>query len=904
MKKLLFLAFLITASLNIYAQALIKGVITDKENGFPLPGATIKVEPTAKGTATNLEGIYTLYVPPGSYMVDVSYLGYKKMSFSLVLEDNQIKELNLQLEPTSSELGEVVVSGILQGQSRAYNQQRSSANLINVVAADQIGRFPDPNVAEALQRIPGTNIDRDEGEGRYVIVRGLAPQFTNISINGEQIPSPEAGVRFMALDAIPSNQLASIELTKAITPDMDGDAVGGSVNLITQTATSKDLQVNATIGGEYNQLNTNPGGQLSLSLAKRSEDNRFGFMVNANYLPSRRASHKNEMDDWQDSDADVQLETFELRSYEIRRDRVGLSTSFDFKPNERSTYYFRTLYSDLIELENRRRVSFEYDGDDEIWTITSDAKDRPETQGVLSFNLGANHALENILVDYEGSFSYARQYTPHDNNAFFKSDDVFVNLGISNPRIPTINSIVDEDGNAFDWLDNDNFTLDEVEQSTTIAKDQNLTAKVNFTLPTAFGNLKFGAKTRFKNKEYNVRSYEQFAYEGDEDVLLSQFEGSYTVDDFGNGAYDVGRFPDAQRVIDFRNANPTLFENDEEATLEERTLEEFDAQENVYATYLMNTFNLGNLTILGGVRFEHTTVDYTGGAWDADNGESSIISGNTDYSFFLPMLHFRYAANDFTNLRASVTRSYARPNFEDLAQGAEFDLSEPEASISNPLLTPVDAWNLDLMAEHYFGNIGVASIGVFYKNLDNFIYRRTVNGTFRGIDNVEISQAVNGEQADLLGLEMAFQRGLDFLPGILNGLGVYANYTYTWSEASLLGLDGTDEDEVTTIALPGQAEHVGNFALYYQKYGWNARISANFNGAYTTEIDGGDLYRIDDRIQWDLSVSKQIDRRFNVFLEAVNLTNTRRVDYLTTLNTPVTREFYGRWARLGLKVAM
>lgn len=903
MKTLLLGLLFILQITTLHGQSLLKGVVTDAENGYPLPGSALRIIESGKGTATNLDGEFELYTSLQTFNLEVTYIGYKSQQITIALNSDEIKILNIKLSPSTEQLSEVIVSGILQGQSKAYNQQRVSANLINVVAADQIGRFPDPNVAEALQRIPGTNIDRDEGEGRYVIVRGLAPQFTNISINGEQVPSPEAGVRYVALDAIPSNQLASIELTKAIRPDMDGDAVGGSVNLVTQSATSTDLKVNATLAGEYNQLNTNPGGQLSLTLQKRSKDDRFGYMVNANYLPSRRASHKNEMDDWDLGEA-IPLQTFELRSYEIRRDRVGFSSTLDFKPNDKSRFYLRTLYSDLIEVEKRRRVDFEYDDEDEIWTITPQTKDRPEQQGVISLNLGGEHLMPNMKIDYESSFSYARQNTPHDNQVYFESEDLNMNFNVSNPLVPRFNTITNEDGDSIDWLNNDNYALDGIEQSSTIAKDQNWTAKFNITKPTKFGDLKFGAKTRLKTKSYRVRTYEEYSYEGDEDLLLSDFQGNYTVDDFGNGAYDFGRQPDVNSVLQFRDNNTSLFENDPEKTLEERTLEEYEATENVYAAYIMDTYTMNRLTVLGGIRYELTTVDYSGGAWDADASEAVVVGGNQDYGFLLPMFHLRYELSNLTNLRAAITRSYARPNFEDLAQGAEFDLSGPEASISNPNLRPVNAWNFDLMLEQYFGTIGVASAGFFYKNLDNFIYRSTYEGTFRGVQNVEITQAINGNNANLYGFEFAIQRGLDFLPGALSGLGLYANYTYTYSEAKLTGLAGTDPNEVSTIALPGQAEHVGNFALYYQKNGYSARLSANFNGAYTTEIDDGDLYRIDDRIQWDFSFSKNINNQWNLFLEAVNITNTRRVDYLTTLATPVTREYYGSWARLGFKLSM
>ena len=149
-------------------------------------------------------------------------MGYNDTTLNVTVSAGLTERLNIALPSQTTELSGVTVTGYLQGQAQALNQQKSADNIKNIIAADQIGRFPDPNAAEALQRIPGVNIERDQGEGRYVLVRGLAPQFTNISVNGEQIPSPEADVRFVALDAIPADQLASMEVTKALTPDMDG----------------------------------------------------------------------------------------------------------------------------------------------------------------------------------------------------------------------------------------------------------------------------------------------------------------------------------------------------------------------------------------------------------------------------------------------------------------------------------------------------------------------------------------------------------------------------------------------------------------------------------------------------------------------------------------------------------
>lgn len=901
-------AILFSPSLSFaQSKGIFHGTVIDEELKMPLPGATIKVDGQQLATATNLSGKFDMKLTPGSHTLKITYIGYEPLSIDVEIKAGETISREFILKSRILKTGEIVVTGQLEGQAKALNQQKASETIKNIVAADQISRFPDPNVAEALQRVPGVNVERDEGEGRYVFVRGLSPQYTNISINGEQIPSPEGSVRYMALDAIPSDQLASMEVTKAITPDMDGDAIGGNVNLITRSAESKDLKVNAVIAGEYNQLISEFGYQTALDISQRTEDDKFGYMLNLSYHPSVRGSHKNEMDDWDIGNEDglPELQTFELRDYHIERNRVGVSTTLDYRFDPNNTIYLRALYSDLREHEDRRRIEFEYDEDDDAWEINKNVKSRPENQGIYSVNLGGIHSMESFNLDYEASYAYARQETPHDRQAYFNIKDMQVDLDISDALVPKIISITDENGDPFCYCsDNDKFEFDKYEDSKTLATDQNFTTKFNLTYPVRFGQnpgkIKFGGKIRLKEKDYKMEAFDEWEYEGDEDLTLDQFLGDYESDDFGDGDYKTGKPVSAKKVRDYFLTHRDDFENDPDATLEEITLANYDASEYVYAGYAMGEIQFNKLMVLAGFRYEFTDVDYTSAEWDSENDAAVKITGQNDYAFFLPMLHLKYSVDPLTSIRAAATYTYARPNFEEMVQGAEFNLDDKEAELGNLNLEPVKSFNLDLFGEHYFGTVGVLSAGVFYKNLSSFIYKKTYDGTFRGVEDVEITQSVNGDDASLFGFELAWQQNLTFLPGVLQGLGVYANYTYTNSKATVKQLAGTDAEE-TEIDLPGQAEHVGNFALYYTRGGFNARLSANFNGSFIEEIDGEDLYKIDDRLQIDFSASQQINDNFSIYTEFINLTNQRRVDFYNTLATPATREFYGFWTRFGLK---
>lgn len=903
---LLIFSFLITNASFAQEQAVLKGVITDSELKGPLPGANILVVGTSNGASTDFNGEYTLFVKSGEFEIEVSYLGNKTKKVKVQINPGETKIVNVELDPEAAALDQVVVTSTIDGQRRALNKQKASDNLRNVISADEMGKFPDQNSAESLQRVSGVNLQRDEGDGRFILVRGLAPQFTNISINGEQIPSPEGDARFVALDAIPSNQLSSLEVSKSITPDMDGDAIGGSVNLNTPTATKRKLTINGSAALEYNDGSEKTTGQGSISISKRSESGKFGFIVNGSYASSQKASDRYEYDDYPQTETTGKIE---IADFEISRDRIGASTTLDYR-GERTNIYARALFSELREVELRRRISLETEEEDGEFerTYTKELKDRPENQGVFSLNLGGNTIWPKLKWDYEFSYSEAWQDTPRNNQYVFEAEPDEFEFDYSdrlNPQLISLNG-VPASSNPFNDLSDLEFK--EFENESTRAEDRNITLKTNFAIPFKLnentGELKFGGKMRFKDKTFDVRAFELFEYDGDLDLTLDSnglsdgfSETGFMAGDFNT---NLGAFPSSNGVLNFFNANIGDFERDSAKSIEETITQEYVVSEDVYAAYAMGKIQFNKLLLLGGLRYEATKFRYNSGIFDEEEEVASRINGTTDYDFLLPMLHLKYNFSKNVILRASATQSYSRPNFEDLAQGAVFNTADLEASISNPDLIPVEAINLDLFGEYYFGNIGLLSGGLFYKKLDNFIYQQTIDRTFRGIPDVEVTQSVNGETADLIGFEIGYQQKLEFLPGFLSNFVVYANYTYTESTAEVQNF--AEDDEVTEIDLPGQAKHIGNAALGYTKGGFDARLSLNYNGAFTSEFDGSDAVRIDDRVQIDFTMSQSFYKnRLTVYLEMVNLNDENQIELYNTIATPRERQRYGSWGRLGLR---
>jgi TonB-dependent receptor len=880
---------------------IVRGRIIDEQLNSVLPGATVIQKGTNNGTTSDVNGEFFLRVPSGDVEIEVSYIGFQIFNEVVQVIDGKVTDVEFKMVSDVTQLEDVVITGVMQGSQRALNQQKSADNIKNVLSADQIGRFPGPNVAEALQRVPGVNIERDQGEGRYVLVRGLAPQFTNISINGEQIPSPEADVRFVALDAIPADQLASIEVTKAITPDMDGDAIGGSVNLITRTALSEEISIHASALVGYNDISGKANFQGSAELSERFFGNKLGIMLNASYYETERGS-----ENWERDGNDM-----ELRDYSLTRTRLGLSSTIDYKLNDKNEIYFRTLYNRFTDREIRGRYVFVPNVDDSPFEdneIESLTKDRLEKQIVTSYNLGAKHSFTAFSLDYEVSYSEGIQDTPFDIEIAsvaevdqlsidFNTDPEFPNFSVDDLPHTNPNNV---------YLNNSIYEFDEATMGNTYAKDVNKTAKINLAIPyragSAEGLLKFGGKIRMKEKSYNITE-NVFGYTGADDLTLDMYDGDKVNNDFLGNRYTLGPAADVEQFIKYFNSNQNNFELSVEDKLATEAIEAYSAKEDVFAGYAMTRLQWNKFMVLCGVRVEQTKVEYK--SKNVVN-ETEIIptEGGTDYTLVLPQLHVRYKLAEDANLRAAITRSYARPNFSDIVPAQEININEGEGSIGNPALKPVGATNVDLLGEKYFGSVGVLSGGVFYKKLDNFIFQRRFDSSiYPGSEGQEITltQSQNGENANLLGFEVAYQQNLSFLPGALKGLSVFANYTFTSSEAEIQSRENANK--VETIRLPGQARNVGNFSLAYDLGRFNVRLSANFNGEYISEIGESaeeDVY-VKDRVQLDATATVAVTPKFRFFAEFLNITNQPFEVYQGIETRYIQREFYSWWSRIGLK---
>jgi TonB-dependent receptor len=442
------------------------------------------------------------------------------------------------------------------------------------------------------------------------------------------------------------------------------------------------------------------------------------------------------------------------------------------------------------------------------------------------------------------------------------------------------------------------YTLDDLAFEDNFTSERDLVAATNLAMPWASGTnggiARLGLKFRGKKKD---RDNNTFVYEGD-DIFMADFldDGFSAGTRIIDGRYTMGPFfspRDARRLLE-QGGLDEEFDHESDGG-------DYDAGEDLFAGYAMSEVFFGpRLAVIAGARYESTRVDYVGYRVvfdeEGDYATTERLTGDNSYGEILPSVHLRYAISDDQNVRGAITRSLARPNYSDLVPAELVFDEELEIERGNPRLDVTKAWNLDLMYERYFASVGILSAGVFHKRLDDYIYPFRFEEEIRGRE-YDVLQPLNGDRATLSGVELAYQNRLRFLPPPFDGFGIYANYTWTDSEAEFPDREGAES------TLPGQARSIGNLALSYEKRGWSGRIMANYGGKYISEVGESpeeDVY-VDGRLQVDFAASYRLRGNMALTLELVNLTNEPFRRYLGTSDRPVQEEYYSWWGMLGLK---
>jgi TonB-dependent receptor len=917
MKKLLLsiyamLSFILLSE-GASAQGTLKGKITDSQN-LSLPGASILLRGTTIGSVSNQNGEFSiLNINEGTYDLVVSYLGYSPLSQTIKILNGETTLVNLKLDETTFEGKEFIVFGDrLKGQARALNQQKNNANITNIVSSDQIGRFPDANIGDALKRIPGITMQNDQGEARNIIIRGMAPQLNSVTLNGERLPSAEGDNRNVQMDLIPSDMIQTIEVNKAVLPYMDADAIGGSVNLVTRQAPNA-FRISGTLASGVNLLSEKPIWTGGFVMGNRFANDKLGVIFSGSYNNHNFGSDNVEAV-WYNSKEGAVIEEFDIRKYTVQRIRRSTSLALDYKLNDNHTIFLSGMYNHRDDWENRFRMrvsqldrSFDGGNFTQISPGVFDTRarvdfqtkggldsdrikaSRLEDQRVYNTTLGGSHLFNKLKMDWNITHAKASEERPNERYASYRSSNQNVRVDISNPE-KTLAILRNQSDNLA-------IRFNTLQEQYSYTFDQDLNAKLDFGLPyNDKGILKFGMRYRGKNKERNNNFFE---YEPiDEDAFGATLgrvpNRNYSDPNYLAGSqYAVGTFMSPEFLGGLNVKNGSIFE--ETDLLEEYVPSNFVATERIVGSYLMADHQFSEkFSAIAGLRLETTSIDYRGNIYDIDNDEFSASKGDQTYSNFMPGLHLKYDIDPNSIIRFAWTNTIARPNYYDLVPYAFFSPEDEELERGNPALKPSRAMNFDLMGERYYENVGLISFGGFYKDINDFVYTITTQGYSdpQFGNNLQYARPENGGTASVYGIETSFQRQ------ILKNFGVYVNYTYTRSNTT--GIEGRENDK---LALPGTAKNMFNASLSYENKKVVARVSLNYASDYLDEI-GGENFEdrfYDQQTFLDVNASYAIRPKLRLFFEGNNLTNQPLRYYQAVKSRTMQMEYYNARINFGWK---
>jgi len=959
-------------SAHAMAQSVISGKVEDA--GGPLPGANVFIEGTTIGTSTDMDGRFRIVgAPLGQQQLQVSFIGYEAQKVAVEVKPGTVDIGKVTLSQ-GKKLDEVVVQGDFRGtEAKAVNMTKMSTRIVNVLASDGVGKLPDRNAAEAVQRVPAVALERDMGEGRYVSVRGTPTDWSSALLNGDRLPvADENGdSRTMAFDVLPTELIEYIVLSKALTPDQEGDAIGGSVNFITRTAPRSRTLV-ASVAGGYNAQAQRPVGSASLMWGDRSKNGKFGYIINGNYF--NRSYGTDNFEVVYGSNYNHGINRLELRDYLGNRETIGanLSAEYEFKPgtslhvkgifgrmvdderHQKTRYNWAVGAGQTILLQNihsimesmlfggelggkvraTARLSMEWKvatyhnrwgfgpvpfdrGDgrngyhvvqferfginftDQVYIDPGSGQEVPfDTPGAWRLKLiGADHPSGNGDDPYNIQPQFAQELRPQD----FEYSGSYTELNETWERDPIVGQL-----------------------------DLNFTATTNL-------KLKAGAKFRMKegSRKLSLHEWLQDYSVTTNAMRLTQFD-TEPLDERGGFMEELGQpwqgtfmpFLTEDALANFYNTiGDSLRErpmNADHPHFQEWVGSRYTYREYVTSAYVMGEWDLSRkVQLIGGLRMEHTALEMEAdtvleGYFDLEQLRYIYpveqVKSNSSYFSFLPSLHVNYRPKDNLNLRFAFTRSLRRPNFNETKPGAPvIDFTDLEFNTGNRNLRPSHSYNFDLMAEYFFGNIGLVSAGVFGKLVTDHIFA-TMSADVDQRTGIIFKSYQNADDSYVVGAEAQFNRRFDFLPGFAKGFGINANYTYIYSRMNVPGRSRPQP-------LPRQADHLFNVALFYELKGVQARLALNYRGPYLMELnlaavedsEGNrtllhdntdyDIF-MDEFLSMDFSASYAINKRWTVFGDANNLLNWQYLLYRGNDQRPVQAEYYSVRGQMGVRFSL
>ena len=841
------------------------------------------------------------------------------------------------------QIEEIVVRGERSRLARALEEKRAANGVLDSVVANDLGQFPDLNISESLQRVPGVTITRNLGEGEQVSVRGLAPQFTGVLINGMQAASAAQGDdgnitygRALTFDLFPSELFRGATIYKSPTASLQDGGLSATIDM--QLPRPFDLDgftLSSTAQASENELTneTNPG--LSFLVSNTSADGRVGGTFQAAYAETLLHGELAEGLRFDTADFDLdgdgtpeftgtdfaRLVRTGVEQYD--RERIGFTGTLQFRPSDNVEIIFDAMYGETERKRDRHTLDGNLFGNGPDSPLALTVVDNVAVAGTFA---NENRRSENIYntVDTEFSlFSLSGDWTLDGDwsadarvgvsNADFARDEVRIGYQVNDPefsydltgdpRYPVTGSSA-----TIDLADPSQFTLSQVRHHPLFVEDDNLLAELNFNKAldgSAFTSISFGAEFRSQEREFDE-------YRQDRDLsdptYLSLTDPVRTLSNVGGttlrgqGFRIFGGQGPSGLLRNFAvpsrgtSINALIDPNFDPAR---RFLSVYGVEEDITAAYFRADFESGALSGDIGIRYART--EQTSSSFSQGDSGPEPISASRDYDNWLPSANLRWEINDELLLRVAASIGMTRPTLNEISPSQNIQLGSQTVSINNPDLDPFEANQLDVSLEWYFDDEALLALTYFYKDIDSLVTRVSTtepffgdNLVFMGVDlsgeDFLVSRLVNGDGATLNGVEIAYQQPFTFLPEPFDGLGVMANFTYADSESTV-----TFGGETFTAPIQGQSETSYNFLVYYEKGGFSTRAAYSWRDDFLIIRRGADENRFqDDTGYLDFTASYQFTDQFKISFDVANLTSEDSYRYDVSPDFNIAFANYGR----------
>ncbi len=908
----------------------LEGQLQREKDKRPVAGAEIVIKESGAKTITSSNGSYIFRdLSLGTYTLVVKTNGVTALEKTVTISADKTSRQDLDIGAAMNALETITVMAQFAPYAIARAAQQEAPNLVNITTADEMRKLPDVSTAETVRRLPGISLETDTGEGRFINIRGLDADLNSTTFGGLRLPpsnnaTPFSGGRAVALDAIPTGLVGALTVTKTNLPEQDAEALGGTIEITPKTAPRNGapfIQGNVGTGREdlrgtnITDLSVTAGGRWGGSAPNDSgivayKDRPFSIVVTAAYYEDKRGIDDVEPSFLDDGASPTNaLGSIDQRLYQYNRKRHGFGVDLGYQPDANSSYYLRGFDAGYTETVHRNRLTINLDGSP---TVLSDKlvdgvsfqktlRDEKEKISNQVFVVGGKNILGEQTIDYRLGYTKGGFKKYYDYNSTFDSSVTgtirYNNSGPSStPRF---------DISALNYLDSATYKLSRFQNSTSDIDDHEWSPAANWQLPVNWGgfeneSFKVGATARLRERTVNGQPY---SFAANPLALTSAVSG-------GNVTFYEGNYQNGQNInTGYLQGvvGPQLISASNRTN---SALQFQHDKEDVYAAYGQYQATLGKFGVIGGVRIEDTKASYDANAKGVDAAGNAFIapvSANKSYVNFFPSLQGRYEIDFSLIARASFSSTIARPGFIQINPSLNINPGAGTVAQGNPGLKPTTAYNLDVSIEKYLPHAGILSLGLFDKEISNYIANNLTNQTFPNnglfagfVGAARVFTYTNVSKARARGLEFSYEQRFTELPGALSGLGAGANWTIVNSRFEIRPNEFS--------ALPSTSKNTVNATVFYEKYGLALRLGYYYTsrnlwaiGGPTTNNAGIPDVFSEPRGYVDFGSTYAFDKNLSIYFNAKNLSDTPLKFAEGSSDRPIQREFYGRTYQAGVR---